>query len=185
MNGHNIKKIIGFLVVVFVVFFIYKKFNQPTSKDFKDIEFYISGTPVTLEGGVATARTSLGGESETIIRYFGNELFADIDGDEREDVVFLVTQETGGSGTFFYLVGALNRLEGYVGTHAVYIGDRIAPQNITKGEGRVVVVNYADRAPGESMVTPPSVGKSLYLLLDAENLQFGEVIQDFEGESAF
>ncbi len=48
---------------------------------------------------------------------------------------------------------------------------------------KVIVVNYADRAPGESFVTPPSVGKSLWLLLDPKTMQFGEVAQNFEGET--
>ena len=46
-----------------------------------------------------------------------------------------------------------------------------------------MTVSYADRAPGESFATPPSQAKSIWLLLDAETLQFGEVAQDFEGEA--
>ena len=108
----------------------------------------------------------------------------DIDGDGLEDMVFLITQDTGGSGTFFYAVGALKRDGGYEGTHAVYIGDRIAPQSTEKGEGRQIVINYADRKPGEPMSARPSVGKSLRLLLGLDSLEFGEVVQNFEGESA-
>lgn len=151
-------------------------------EDFKEVTFWISGEPVTLIDGVAQAITSLGGTSETVVHYFGNEVKHDIDGDGVEDIVFLITQETGGSGTFFYAVGALKRDTGYTGTHAVYIGDRIAPQTTEKGEGRQIVVNYADRAPGEPMTAQPSVGKSLWLLLDVDSLQFGEVVQGFEGE---
>lgn len=164
--------------------YIYKeKQGEGLPKDFRDVTFWVSGEPVTLVNGVAQAQTALGGASITTIRYFGNEIIHDIDGDGIDDVVFLITQETGGSGTFFYAVGALKRDSGYTGTHAVYVGDRIAPQNISKGEGRQVIVNYADRAPGEPFTTPPSVGKSLYLLLDPKILEFGEVVQNFEGES--
>ncbi|MBI2109211.1 MAG: hypothetical protein HYT93_03495 [Parcubacteria group bacterium] len=153
-------------------------------QDFKEVTFTISGEPVTLKDGVAEAYTALGGDSKTIVRYFGNEVTHDIDGDGAEDVVFLITQETGGSGTFFYAVGALKREEGgYIGSRAVYLGDRIAPQTTERGEGRIVIVNYADRAPGEPMTARPSVGKSLYLLLDPKTLEFGEVVQNFEGES--
>lgn len=186
------KKIFIFLIVLAVLIggffalnsYIYKeKQGEGLPKDFRDITFWVSGEPVTLVNGVAQAQTALGGASITTIRYFGNEVTHDIDGDGVEDVVFLITQETGGSGTFFYVVGALKRDEGYIGTRAVYIGDRIAPQNITKGEGRQIIVNYADRAPGKPFTTPPSIGKSLYLLLDTTNLEFGEVVQNFEGES--
>lgn len=152
-------------------------------QDFKEVTFTISGEPVTLKDGVAEAYTALGGASKTIVRYFGNEVAHDIDGDGVEDMVFLITQETGGSGTFFYAVGAIKRGNGYIGSHAVLIGDRIAPQTTEKGDGRIVIVNYADRAPGEPMTARPSMGKSLYLLLDPETLEFGEVVQNFEGES--
>ena len=182
-------KVIGFLVAVGIVvaFFVfndtYKERNvDGVAKEVQNLTFFISGEEVVLENGVATARTALGGESDTTVRYFGNEIEHDVDGDGVEDIVFLVAQEAGGSGTFFYAVAALKRDDGYIGSHAVYIGDRIAPQTTEKGEGRRVIVNYADRAPGEPMSTQPSVGKSLVLLLNPETLQFGEVVQDFEGD---
>ncbi|HEY4486176.1 MAG TPA: hypothetical protein VJB70_00370, partial [Candidatus Paceibacterota bacterium] len=65
----------------------------------------------------------------------------------------------------------------------VLLGDRIAPQTTERGEGRMVVVNYTERAYGEPMTASPSVGKNLWLLLDPKTLQFGEVVQNFEGES--
>jgi heat shock protein HslJ len=46
-----------------------------------------------------------------------------------------------------------------------------------------VIVNFAERGVDEPMVTPPSIGKSLRLILDSELLQFGEVVSDFEGEA--
>ncbi len=152
------------------------------TKNFDEVTFLVSGVPITLVDGVATATTNLDGASETVVRYFGNVLEHDIDGDGAQDAVFLVTQETGGSGTFFYAVGALKRDEGYLGTSAVYIGDRIHPQTITPGDGREVVVNFAERLPTEPMAARPSMGRSLYLLLDTEKLEFGEVVKNFEGE---
>lgn len=164
--------------------YIYQeKQGEGLPQDFREVTFFVSGEPVTLVDGVAEAYTALGGASKTTIRYFGNELEHDVDGDGAGDTVFLITQEAGGSGTFFYAVAALKREEGYVGSHAVYLGDRIAPHTTEAGAGRQIIVNYADRVPGEPMTTAPSVGKSLYLLLDPETLEFGEVVQDFEGES--
>ena len=178
--------IIVFLVAGFFVLnaYIYnEKQGDGLPRDFKEVTFTVSGEPVTLKNGVAEAVTALGGASKTIIRYFGNEVTHDVDGDGAEDVVFLITQEVGGSGTFFYAVGALKRGDGYVGSQAVLLGDRIAPQTTERGEGRMVVVNYTERAYGEPMTASPSVGKSLWLLLDPKTLQFGEVVQNFEGES--
>jgi heat shock protein HslJ len=118
-----------------------------------------------------------------VTRYFGNELKTDLNGDGREDTFFLLTQETGGSGTFYYGVGALNTVDGYVGTQGLFIGDRIAPQTTNKGDGNIVVVNYAVRKAGEDFSVRPSLGKSLWLKLDPATLQFGEVVQNFEGEA--
>jgi hypothetical protein len=106
---------------------------------------------------------------------------ADIDGDGDEDVVFLVSQDGAGTGTFFFLVGAIKEDLGYRGTEAVYIGDRIALQTTEFRDG-LIVVNYVDRAPGEPFSAIPSVGKSLYLKYDSQSQSFGEVVQDFEGE---
>ena len=98
-----------------------------------------------------------------------------------------MTQEQGGSGTFFYAVAALNTERGYVGSDGYFLGDRIAPQSTNESPNPrhvdVIVVNYADRAPGEPMTAAPSVGKSAYLKIDPEAMQWAVVEPDFEGES--
>lgn len=183
--------LVGILAGGFYVLnsYIYGEKQGPT--DHKDATYVISGEPITLNDGYAeveaapgsTGSPQAGSASKTITRYFGNEAKGDLNGDGIPDLAFLLTQETGGSGTFFYLVGAIQTENNtWNGTHAVFIGDRIAPQTTEIRNGQVIV-NYADRAPGEPMTTQPSVGKSLYLKLDRETLQFGEVVQGFEGEA--
>ena len=156
---------------------------KPELPDYKNISYKIDGQMVKLTDGVSEVPSAPGSASVTSIKYFGGDLWKDIDGDGREDVTFLITKDTGGSGVFFYAVAALNTVNGYVGVDATLIGDRIAPQAITSGDGRIVVVNYADRKPGEAMTVAPSVGKSLQLLLDTKTMQFGEVANNFEGEA--
>ncbi len=149
--------------------------------DARSATFLIVGKEVIL-GEVAPG-------SNTITRYFGNELKTDLNDDGREDAVFLVTQETGGSGVFFYVVAALNTEKGYVGSDGFFLGDRVAPQTTELSKNprhkNVIVVNYADRSPQEPFTTKPSVGKSAYLKLDLERMQWGIVVPDFEGESDF
>src|SRR3989344_1595476 len=150
------KIIVGITVVVAVLVggfyalnsYIYNEKQADATADYKDAEYVIEGE-----------RVKLGDEGTS---YFGNEIKTDLNGDGREDVVFLLTQETGGSGTFYYVVAALDTGRGYVGSEALFLGDRIAPQTTEKGRGRIVVVNYADRTSGESFSTPPSVGKSMW-----------------------
>jgi hypothetical protein len=159
---------------------------------YKDIAYTIEGKPILLTNGFSEVEIAPGSASKITTRYFGNEVKHDLNDDGREDVVFLLTQETGGSGVFYYVVAALNTPTGYVGSHAFFLGDRIAPQttNIDEGETsqgtnrqNVIVVNYAVRLPGEPFTTQPSVGKSAWLKLDPATMQFGEVAQNFEGES--
>lgn len=169
------------LVVLVAAFFAFNAYiyNEKQGdgglvEDYKTATYYISGVPVHLgEGGVT---------------YFGNEVEGDIDGDGDLDKAFLIVDQPGGSGSFYYLAGAINDGGKYTGTNAMLIGDRIAPQTteyrmLEAPYGARVIVNYADRAPGEPFTTQPSVGKSIYAKYSAETNDFGEVVQGFEGES--
>ncbi len=155
--------------------------------DYKDSEYLIEGVRVKLENGLNETEAAPGSATKIVTRFFGNELVTDLNSDGRQDVVFLLTQEQGGSGTFFYVVAALHTEQGYVGSDGYLLGDRVAPQTIEVSPNPrhidVIVANYADRAPGEPMTTPPSVGKSAYLKLDTATMQWGIVEADFEGEA--
>ncbi|MFZ2167505.1 MAG: hypothetical protein WAV50_01395 [Minisyncoccia bacterium] len=184
------KLLIGGLVALGVViagFFVFRSDTYTATSDYKDAEFLIEGQKVKLENGVAETEGTPGSAAKVITRYFGNELKTDLDGDGREDVAFLLTQERGGSGTFFYAVAALNTDRGYRGSDGYLLGDRIAPQstNVSSNPRHkyVVVFNYAERAPGEPMTARPSFGKSAYLKIDPITMQWGIVIPDFEGEA--
>ena len=155
--------------------------------DYRNAEYVIEGQRIKLVDGLAEAETSPGSASRIVTRYFGNELKTDLNDDGREDVVFMLTQQRGGSGTFFYAVAALNTEAGYLGSDGYLLGDRIAPQTTVVSRNprhkSVIVLNYADRRPDEPMTAQPSVGKSVYLKLNADTVEWGIVVTDFEGES--
>lgn len=130
--------------------------------DYKNIEYIVEGQTVKLINGYSEMEVVMGSASKIITKYFGNEAYGDLNGDEISDIVFLITQEGGGSGTFYYAVAALNTDLGYHGTNAVFIGDRIAPQTTEIRNGEIII-NYADRKPDEPMINQPSVGVSKYL----------------------
>lgn len=187
----GMKKTIS-IIVTFIIFTavaegLYLLMQKETggevgATDSRNATYTFSGTPIRLTNGLSSLPQE-DSASPIATEYFGNELEVDLDNDGRKDVVMLLTQNTGGSGTFFYLAGALNTKNGYVGTQAMLIGDRIAPQNINLDEnGKTIIVNYADRAPGEPMTARPSMGKSMWVRYDAEDRSFGELVKDFEGE---
>jgi len=202
MSGSTYKKVLGVifaaLLLVGIGFFLINKNEIPsedtilpgentgkeiqTPASYKDGTYMIDGVLVSLTEGVSEIEDL---DSSSIIetRYFGNEVMHDLNGDGREDVIFLVTQSTGGTGFFYYVVAALNTQKGYIGSQALFLGDRIAPQTTEMGKGNIIVVNYLDRKAGESFSTQPSVGKRMWLLLDINTMQFGEVVQNFEGEA--
>ncbi len=126
--------------------------------------FTIDGAAVTLVNGVSKVPAAPGSASMVTTRYFGNEATGDLNGDGLPDKAFLVSQDTGGSGLFYYVVVALKQVNGYKTTNAFLIGDRIAPQTTEiNTSARELYVNFAERKAGEPMTTPPSVGATLYL----------------------
>jgi len=137
-----------------------------TPADYKNATYVIEGQPVTLVNGHSEVPAAPGSASKVLTDYFGNDATGDLNGDGLPDVAFILTQNSGGSGTFYYVVAALRSSAGtYTGTNAVLLGDRIAPQT-TEIKGGEVIVNYADRKPGEPMTAQPSVGVSKYLKVE-------------------
>lgn len=184
--------------------YLYNQNQSNSGADgYKNAEYIIDGNHVRLENGRAQTEAAPGSAVKIITQYFGNDLKIDLNGDGEKDVVFLLTQNTGGSGTYYYVVAALRNSkqnikqnnesdgkskEGWIGSESYFLGDRIAPQTIddggNRGGGNIIIVNYADRATGESFAVQPSVGKSVWLILDLATMQFATVQPNFEGESA-
>jgi heat shock protein HslJ len=183
---NKIYKILFLALIVSLVasvYFLRVEKNEKVEKSYKDATYIIDGENIKLVNGKSEKEVAPGSASKILVNYFGNEVFADFDGDGRKDVAFLLTKQGGGSGTFYYLVVGLNKDDGYVGSSAVFIGDRISPQGTSIDEKGFIVINYADRNPGESFAVAPSLGKSLWLKFDPKSMQLGEVVQNFEGEA--
>jgi hypothetical protein len=141
-------------------------------KDPQNATYLIEGQEVTLVNGVAETETAPGSASSQITKYFGNAVDIDLNSDGLMDSAFLLTQDGGGSGTFFYVAAALQTAGGYQGTNAILLGDRIAPQstNIDPNNPSQFVVNYADRKLSEPMSAQPSIGVSRTFKLENGSL---------------
>lgn len=124
----------------------------------KNGTYLIDGQPITLVDGRSESELLPGSASRQVTRYLGKPVNLDLNSDGRLDSAFLLVQETGGSGTFYFVAAALQTEQGLVGTNAVFLGDRIAPQStvIDPNNPSQLIVNYTDRRPDEPMSAVPT-----------------------------
>ena len=140
--------------------------------DPKNATYSIDSEAVTLVNGEAQVSVAPDSASKLTTRYLGDPLEIDLNGDARMDSVALLTQDGGGSGTLYYVAAALNTAQGYVGSNALFIGDRIAPQTIKADPNSPgqFVVHYKDRKENEPMSLPPTKASSKVFKLGGDVL---------------
>ena len=167
------------VVIVIAGAYVYLRNPQPigttTPSGFDPLNatYTVEGQQITLVNGVS--EVSLPGikdptvATKTTTKIFGQPVVGDLNGDGRADAAVFITQDSGGSGTFYYAVAAINTGNGAQGTNAIFLGDRIAPQNIEIKNGQIIV-NYTDRKAGDSFADQPSVGVSRYMTVQGSAL---------------
>ena len=142
--------------------------------DPKNTTYIVEGKSVTLSNGLSELESAPGSASKIVTRYFGNEAYGDADGDDDNDLVFLITQSTGGTGEFYYAAVAYRTSTGYKLSNTFFVGDRIAPQSTEiKEDSKEIHINFVERKKGESMAVKPSVGSTLLLKLTPEGVLEG------------
>lgn len=165
------KKINPYMILTLVIFVVglillgvymkSKKEIVSSNIDVKNSTYTINDQSVILVDGHSSIEAAPGSASKITTEYFGNEARGDLNGDGVEDAAFLLTQETGGSGVFYYAVAALGNGQGYRGTNGILLGDRISPDTTEIKNGQVIV-NYAERGESEPMTSPAHIGVSKY-----------------------
>ena len=163
MNKNTLILIIILILAIVGIYFCQQSLLQV--KDYKNISYNIEGKDVLLTNGLSEVEIVPGSASKSITRYFGNEVRGDFNNDKSEDVAFLLTQDNGGSGTFYYVVAALKTNNGYIGTNGIFIGDHVAPQT-TEFRDNMIIVNYEDREINQPMTAQPSIGFSKYCMIE-------------------
>ncbi|MEN9912638.1 MAG: hypothetical protein RLY66_46 [Candidatus Parcubacteria bacterium] len=138
--------------------------NEGTFSDPLNGTYVIDEQKITFINGLSEQEIAPGSATKIVTRVFGQPTYGDISGDGQEDAVFFVTQEMGGTGVFFYVAAAVKQGSGYKGIGGIFLGDRIAPQNINISKG-IAVANFAVRAEGEAMTTRPSMGRSRFFIV--------------------
>lgn len=174
--------VIGLILVVGIgayVFFIKTPDVQQAAPDTQgsavpfdplNTSYDIDGERVLLTNGLSEVPVAPGAATLAITRVFGEPVFGDLNGDGAKDAAFVLIDTPGGTGTFYYLAVALKTPQGAQGMSALYLGDRIAPQNVEIRNG-MVIANYADRKPNDPMSAKPSVGVSAYGIIENGNLK--------------
>ena len=171
----DFKKIIIFIILIPIGFFIYNLLFVSTPElifDPLNTTYTIEDVAYTLIDGKSEKEIVSGAATKIKTTAWGKPAIGDLNADGFDDAALFLVHEPGGSGTFFYIAVALKDPETgqAIGTNAVLLGDRVAPQNfsIYKGE---VKVNYADRYPWESFTIRPSVGKTKVLIIQDNELK--------------
>jgi hypothetical protein len=173
------KKLIFLLVIVLILALIYLIFQTKIGSLFTTKEhailnpqnatYTIDNEAVTLINGTSEIDIP-DSSSKKITIYLGNyEIKGDFNGDGIEDSAFLLTQNSGGSGTFFYIAAVLSTKDGYKGTNAIFFGDRISPKTLEFKNGEIIV-NYLDRRIDQPMVSFPSIPTTKYFKINGDAL---------------
>jgi hypothetical protein len=130
--------------------------------DPQNATYLIDSKEVTLVNGVSEQEAAPGSATKIVTKYFGNAVDLDLNSDGLKDSGFLLTQDGGGSGTFFYVAAAINNSGTTKGTNAIFLGDRIAPQstNVDPNNPAQFIANYLERKASDPMSAQPSVAVS-------------------------
>jgi len=196
MTRKILKTITGLIIILLIAVSVYYIIN-PKHRSInansdaitfaRNSTFTLDGANVTLING--KSEVAVATDSATLIKtnYFGNEVFGDLNDDGKADLAFLISQDGGGSGIFYYVIVALNNADNrvddsgsaqseYIMTNAIFIGDRISPQSTNINDGRLYV-NFADRKSEEAMTMEPSVGVSKIFSID-KNGRLEEIFRE-------
>jgi hypothetical protein len=184
MNKSPIFYIIGAIIIVLLGYLLFTKYNDRSSNlnnepkieidhttsrpDLSKGTFVFEGIKVNLENGRAeTQLPDNSALSQTTI-LTDKIAYGDLNHDNKEDAVALFVQEGAGTGVFMYVAAYVSGTVRYNGSNAIYIGDRLIPQNITINN-EVIKVIYLDRKEGEPFTaTPTEVNTKSFIFVDGE-----------------
>jgi hypothetical protein len=138
----------------------------------EDATFGFEDGPITLKDGRSSEPVAPGSAilTETVLDA-ENLAYGDVNGDKKNDAVFLLVQESGGSGIFIYIAAYVSGNVSHKGSNVVFIGDRISPQSLSINPNGIITFSYLERAPGEAMATVPTVPRTKELVYRSGELQ--------------
>ncbi len=168
------KKAVVVIIVLAALGLVYSLSNNPSKvtnvsnnnesssvkPDPSNATFIFEDGPITLSGGKTTIDIEGSSVLKEDVSLWGNFIaYGDINSDKKEDAAVIITRTGGGSGFFIYVAPFYSKAGSYKGGNAVFLGDRVAPKDISIADG-ILTVEYMDRAEGEPMAAEPTVLKS-------------------------
>jgi hypothetical protein len=123
--------------------------------DTANATYSIEGRPITLTNGDADQPAAPGSASRNVTKLSSLVTSGDLDGDGIADLVVVLTNSPGGSGTFSYVASFLSTAKGATPI-AVMVGDRVSIQSLAI-KGGELSVNYLTRPDTAPLAATPSV----------------------------
>lgn len=181
-------RIILYLIIAFVLFIVVigcitlknnNTFSIQTEKDNAALEpfdpenmsYMFDGEKITLKNGIFETKTQFSTTPKIIIKYFGNKIMGDVDGDSVEDAIFILTKQTELNEFIYYLGVVLDKgLEGGVSLSPIILGDRVILQKLNFENGNIVL-NYIDGNSDQPENTLSPTDYSLILRFDNSTKQ--------------
>lgn len=127
--------------------------------------YSIENEKVVLHNG--QVRETIPGSAAVILtRVIHKPVYVDLDGDNIKEAVTILMQQTGGTGTFYYLVVAD---DGDKIIESYFLGDRIKIVSV-KVVNNIIIVEYFEREMGQPMASKPTVQASKKFKLDEHKI---------------
>ncbi len=125
---------------------------------------YTSDGTAAMVDGQYSEEASPGSASMITVKV-GEYAFGDLNDDGLQDAAVILISETGGSGTFFDLVGVNSQDGNFTVSDPIYLGDRIQVKSIAIHDG-MINLTYLTQGPDDNMASPTEEMAQSYTLQD-------------------
>ena len=149
-------------------FFVRCRDAAPPAVDPANATYRIEADDVTLVDGRLEVPVAPGSATQTVTVLSARRAYGELAGAGAADAGVVVTQDPGGSGTFYYLA-ALRGSAGAGAADTVFLGDRIIVDDVSVAHGRLTV-SYLVRRPSEPFAATPTVPVRRSFVLENDSL---------------
>ncbi len=163
----KLKIIFSFIILIIIALGLYyfwlnsqllknqEEVQANQADDPKNLSYIINDQVVSLLDGQAITETAEGISLTTKI--WAETPTGDLNDDDQTDTAIILTQSSGAD-TYFYLAAALKTDQGYSGTNAILLGDRIVPHKADITDGILSI--YYNQEAAEDVLAEQAGGLS-------------------------